>query len=82
VKRTPDEGAILAAVARMPYGGLVDFRIADGPVTLATVARYMDALAEVLTDTAERSRSEHAELLRIRRDVEGMRRLLGIGGAS
>lgn len=80
MKRTPEEGAILAAVATMPFGGLVHFRLADGPITIERITKYLEALRDVLEDHSTRCQAAAKELATLQRDVEGMRRLLGIGG--
>jgi hypothetical protein len=78
--RTPEEGAVLAAVATMPFGGLVHFRLADGPITLERIAKYLQSLSSVLEDHAARHRAESSELNNLRRDIAGVRRLFGLGG--
>lgn len=51
------------------------------PLAMAeAVAKYMDALRHVLESHASRHQDVEDELSQLRRDVSGMRRLLGIGG--
>lgn len=80
MKHTNEERAVLAAVATMPFGGLVTMKLADGPVTLGRVAEYLESLRGVLSHYVEEHKAEHAELVQFRGDVAALRRLLGERG--
>jgi len=69
-------------MATMPYATFVQNRL-DKPLpdsmTVHDFRRYLTALRAELIKQQKRTDAEHRELLKLRQDVAGMRRLFGIG---
>lgn len=83
-QHTRDEARIMAAIATMPFGGLVRHNIgrsghAPAPVHLEEIAAYLETLGLVIKDHVTKSRSDTEELERLRSDLAAVARVFGGG---
>lgn len=94
-KHTRDEARVRAAISSMPYGGLEPIRAAASkvgfpghphgapePITLGSVADYLEALRDALARVVGEQQVRDERLRQLEADVAAVRRLLGIGGGS
>lgn len=77
-KPTKGQARVNHALNAMPYGAGINPRLEAENITLETAAVFLEALAERLTDVAERHQKDAETLKQYENDVAAIRRVFGV----
>jgi hypothetical protein len=74
-----DQLALRRAIDSLPYGGLVRTLTRTDELDVDDLVRWLNSFAKVLAQQTDRHDKERRELSKLQRDVEGLRRIFGVG---